>query len=363
MNRFKFDYRSYRGRASLTDWLKRITFILAVLVAVGLSILYFAPDFFSNFSFSAPSRTDSSGNTSVQEPSTSQSDSSSPSQPTSDKGTSSATESEEEPEETTETTLLKAISVPVDHILDGSATQLAQQAGANGVVVPMKDDDGTLHWTTNQIFGEPFQNGVANPSTDTIKQWNQGELYTIAQFPCFRDDVVGRKMDHTLYTVSGYRWMDSGDYHWATPASEEVQDYYISLMVELAQLGFDEILLEHCGFPSQQDGSLGNIRYPSEDITVLMSQFLDKAAQALQPYETKLSIRTNYEILQVGATETGLTASALSGTISRLLVPEEELQLVNTFLTSQGLDTPPTLIADCTSFSDSLSYDQILSLS
>lgn len=359
MNRFKFDYRSYRGRAGLTDWLKRITFILAVLVAIGLSILYFAPDFLSNLSFSAPSRTDSSGNTPAQEPSTSQSNSSSSSQPTSDEGSSSTTQPEEEPEETT---VLKAIPVSIDQILDGSATQLAQQAGANGVVVPMKDDDGTLSWTTNQIFGEPFQSGTANPSMDAIKQWNQGELYTIAQFPCFRDDVVGRKMDHTLYTVSGYRWMDGGDYHWATPASEDVQDYYISLMVELAQLGFDEILLEHCGFPSQQDGSLGNVRYPSEDITVLMTQFLDKAAQALQPYETKLSIHTNYEVLQVGATETGLTASALSGTISHLLVPEEELQLVNTFLASQGLDASLSLIAGCTSFSDSLPYAQILPL-
>lgn len=360
MNRFKFDYRSYRGRAGLTDWLKRIAFILAILVAIGLSILYFAPDFLSNFSLPSPPRVDSSGSTSAQEAPTS-SDTSTSSQSTSGEGISSTTQPEEE--KTEETALLKAIPVSLDSILDGSATQLAQQANANGVVVPMKDDSGKLNWTTNQIFGEPFQTGAANPSTDAIKRWNQGELYTIAQFACFRDDVVGRKMDHTLYTVSGYRWMDSGDYHWATPASQDVQDYYISLMVELAQLGFDEILLEHCGFPSQQDGSLGNVRYPSEDITVLMTQFLDKAAQSLKPYGTKLSIHTNYENLQVGTTETGLTVSALSGTISRLLVPEDEISLVNTFFTTQGLDAPPTLVAYCSTFSESLSYDQILSLS
>lgn len=352
MNRFKFDYRSYRGRASVTDWLKRIALILSILVAIGISILYFAPDFFT--SPSSPSTTDTSSSDLSSDPEGSvHSNTSASSQSTPDDVVSPS----EQPEETP---LLKAVYVPLDSIVDGSAAQLAQQANANGVVVTMKDDTGKLNWTTNQVLGEPFQEGSSDPSTDAIKQWNQGDLYTIAQFSCFRDDIVGRKMDYTLYTVSDFRWMDDEDYHWSTPESDAVQDYYISLMVELAQLGFDEILLEHCGFPSQQDGSLNNIQYPAQEKEALITQFLDKAAQALKPYETTLSIHTDYEILQVGSDETGLTASALFGTVSHLLVPEEQMQQIEALLNVQNVTTSPSLTALCTAFSESASYNQVV---
>ena len=37
----QFDYHSYRGRTTVTDWLKRIALVLAVLVVILVAVLFF----------------------------------------------------------------------------------------------------------------------------------------------------------------------------------------------------------------------------------------------------------------------------------------------------------------------------------
>ena len=39
--RSQFDYHSYRGRTTVTDWLKRIALVLAVLVVILVAVLFF----------------------------------------------------------------------------------------------------------------------------------------------------------------------------------------------------------------------------------------------------------------------------------------------------------------------------------
>ena len=83
--------------------------------------------------------------------------------------------------------------------------------------------------------------------------------------------------------------------HWADPSNQKVQDYLIGLMTELAQMGFDEIVLDHCGYPTQADGLLSNIQYGDQTASQVMDAFLAKAVQALEPYGTKLSLEVSQE--------------------------------------------------------------------
>ena len=237
--RSQFDYHSYRGRTTVTDWLKRIALVLAVLVVILVAVLFFGQGSISYtdeglrihwpFSQQTEPQTPDPGNVTVIEgdpaalPDASQEGETTP---------------PEEPQEDASSIL----SVSLSSLLDGSAAQLAQEAGADGVVVTMKDDQGALGWQSQQTLASALQDGVYSGTVNAaLTAWNEGDVYTVARLSCFRDEALGSNMDYTLRTSSDYRWRDSGDLHWATPSNEAVRSYLIGLMTELAQMGFDDV--------------------------------------------------------------------------------------------------------------------------
>ena len=318
----QFDYHSYRGRTTFTDWLKRIALILAILVVLLLAALFLGQGFISytdeglqiNWPFSqqeAPQIPDP-GEINVAE---------------GDPGTQpDPTQEENEPAAEPQTEADSVLSVPLSALLDGSAAQLAQEAGADGVLVDMKNDQGALGWQSQQALASAVLEGV-DPSTvnAALTAWNEGDVYTVARLSCFRDEALGSNMEYTLRTSSDYRWRDSGDLHWATPSNEAVRSYLIGLMTELAQMGFDEIVLDYFGYPTQADGTLGNLgqredNYPAGALDGVITGFLAQAAQALEPYGTKLSLHASAGVLTGADGSAGLTPAALNASVDRVWV-------------------------------------------
>ena len=97
-----------------------------------------------------------------------------------------------------------------------------------------------------------------------------------------------------------------------------MQDYLVGLMVELAQLGFDEIVLEHWGYPAQSDGPLGNLQYPAGALEPVVTGFLARAASALESYDVRLSLAVSAGQLSGEDPGTGLTAEALNASVDRI---------------------------------------------
>lgn len=314
----QFDYHSYRGRTTFTDWLKRIALILAILVVVAVVALLALQPFASYtsgglqwnlpfFSQDEP-QSSSSGEYTILEQ---------------DPDTQPDTSQEEplSPEPTAQASSL--LSVPLSAVLDGSAEQLAQEAGADGVVAVMKDDAGALGWQSGQSLASQTLPGVDESANTALTQWCQGEVYTAARLSCFRDEALGSNMSYTLRTSSDYRWQDGEGSHWTTPSNPAVREYLIGLMTELAQMGVDEIVLEHWGYPTQADGPLGNLKdsqdnYPAGALEPVISDFLSQAAQALEPYGTKLSlagVSSQGEGIDIAS---GLTADTVNAWVDRL---------------------------------------------
>lgn len=279
MRRTKFDYRSYHGRKTATDWLKWIALILAILAALAVAALLWGQKYFNYtdeglkltlpfFQQESPKPADPGQvDVVIEEEPEPKEDASQPVEPP-------------KPEEAT-----AAAAVPLSALLDGSAAALAEQAVANSVVVEMKDAQGRLGWQSEQpLAGAAKLPGADAPElNEQLSAWNQKEFYTIARLSCFQDEALGSNMAHTIRTGSGYRWKDSDGLHWASPSDPEVQDYLVGLMVELARLGFDEIVLEHWGYPAQSDGPLGNLQYPAGALEPVVTGFLARAASALDP--------------------------------------------------------------------------------
>ena len=323
MHRSKFDYRSYRGRTTMTDWLKRIALILAVLVILAVAVLVVGQDFITytddGIRFHLPFSSQSEG-AQLPDPGNVNVIEGDPSA----LPDASQEEAEEPVQAPVETQANALLSVPLSALTDGSAAQLAQEAGADGILVDMKNAAGALGWQSQQALASTLQEGVDSSTINgALTAWNEGDVYTAAKVSCFRDEALGSNMEYTLRTSSGYRWRDSGDSHWASPSNAAVRDYLVGLMVELAQMGFDEIVLEDFGYPTQADGTLSNLQrgednYPEGALDTVVTDFLAQAAQALEPYGAKLSLHASADTFTGADAGTGLTVAALNASVERI---------------------------------------------
>ena len=169
------------------------------------------------------------------------------------------------------------------------ATELA--AGKDGVVLPMKDPDGSLGYVSavaraadvGASSGDPDRNEALRSLNDTPG------LYTVAQVSCLRDGALGTaEPDLGLHRVSGSPWRDEAGQTWLDPTQETVQTYLIGLCRELADLGFDEILLTHCAYPTQ--GETDTLRDTAEREAALAT-FCRRLQGALADEDVTLSIQ------------------------------------------------------------------------
>lgn len=227
--------------------------------------------------------------------------------------------------------------VPVFHgvelapeaLYDGTARSQVEAAGGNAAVFNMKTDEGTLEYVSQLAAAVQAKVSAPDPAINAaIRLLNsEEELYTVARVSCFRDNTVPRSnMGITLKSSAG-NWRDGGNYRWLTPASPEARAYVVGVCVELAELGFDELLLDNCGFPTQ--GRTGSIvigeRYDPDNLSQPLELFLTELEAALANYpDVKISIRTSEAVLTGAGDSSGQTRELLAEHGWRLWVTDAE---------------------------------------
>ncbi len=288
-------YGGYRGRRTGRDALKYLIVGLIVLIGVLAAILFFGKDRLEG-----------------EEPPLEQSQTEQEQPPVSEP----ESEPEPAPPPEPEPFVMQAFAVDMSQVMDNSWRQTLEAAGGNAVVVNMKADDGTLYWEPGRSMDESDVNAA-------LWRMNNAEYYTVARISCFRDDAAAETYESCIHSNSGYRWKDFGGIHWVSPANREVQDRLIGQAVDLARLGFSEILLDHCGYPQNGSGEMGWIKrsevYDPEHMDVVIGDFLSRMREALEPWAVKLSVRTNAEVMaDPTASRTGLTGAVLEEHADRI---------------------------------------------
>lgn len=317
-------YGGYRGRRTMNDLLKIIAAVLAVLVALLLAGLYFGRDYLAQQG-------------GIDLPFFHQKE------PISDPGDVSVviqpgpTQSGEEPQgpKPQEEPAMVALELPVEAVLDGTAAGKLEEAGANALVLEMKNQEGLLSWVSEQTPVTQV-NGTDSQVNQALAQWNQGGVYTVARVCCFRDNTVPYHKNTMALRSGQGNWRDELGLRWMDPSVPEVRSYLAALCGELARLGFDEILLENCTFPVR--GNLNSISWRGEtDQASSMEDFLAQVEQALEPYGAKLSIRTEHSALD-GGKDGGLTPALLERYAHRLWMAEDgESPALADLLTAAGV--------------------------
>lgn len=212
---------------------------------------------------------------------------------------------------------LHPVLLSAEALYDGTAVSQIKAAGGDCALFDMKADAGTLSYTSALELAVTAKLSADDPALNAaIRDLNGTDgLYTIARVSCFKDDTVtdyDRSM--AILTNSGYRWTDPENIHWISPTSSDVRNYLTAICVELAELGFDEILLDNAGYPSQ--GHLEYIKkgtaYDEAQFSAVIDAFYAQVAAALEEYDVKLSAVTTPEALSGTDSLTGQTPGNLA---------------------------------------------------
>ncbi|MEG2138052.1 MAG: putative glycoside hydrolase [Oscillospiraceae bacterium] len=220
--------------------------------------------------------------------------------------------------------LLRAIPQPLTAFTDGTAPAALAAAGANAAIFDMKADSGDLGYVSR----EPFAAAVKTSSqiegiNEQIKAYNAAADYTVARVSCFKDHKTAQADESLpIRTYSDYRWTDPQNIIWISPASEKARGYLVAVCKELAELGFDEILLENAGYPTE--GNLHYIKpgeaYDLEKLPAVVGGFYEEVRAALAGTGVKLSIVTTESALDATDQKSGQTPQNLGESADRIVV-------------------------------------------
>lgn len=208
-------------------------------------------------------------------------------------------------------------------VTEGSAQRLVTAAGGSAALLNMKANDGSLGYVSALPWAISAGTSAADPLlNDQLGAVTGSELYTIARVSCFKDNLAP-KVDNTLAikTNSGYNWRDGEDTRWMNPTVPAARQYVTGVCAELADMGFDEILLDNSGWPTT--GHLEYIRkgeaYDPTQLTAAIETFYGEVREALKDKNVLLSVSVNAAAL-AGTDSSGQTAALLGQYADRVYV-------------------------------------------
>ncbi len=219
----------------------------------------------------------------------------------------------QEPEEPS----VKAFSLTATP-LTGESWQAARAAAGtayNTAVITLKDIEGNVYFAS-----ETAVRGAVQVEDDTMEALSAvtGEegLYTVARISCLLDPRASRSDLNAmgLKNTGGYIFYDGNYTTWLNPGKEAAREYLCGLVREIAELGFDEIMLTDTGYPTE--GKIDKIDYESEGSPLAGNLCLlwEALRKTLEPYDVKLSIELPETVITEG--EEPVSALVLARAVS-----------------------------------------------
>ncbi len=173
---------------------------------------------------------------------------------------------------------------------------LIRSTELNAVVIDVKGDRGLL----SSKYDVPVAAQIGAMKLTTVRdirtlisELHEQDVYVIARIVVFKDNILAHAKPELaiLDTRTKEPWTDNEHLAWVDPFRKEVWDYCIAIALEAAKAGFDEIQFDYVRFPT--DGRLAVAKYSqpntSENRVKTINGFLEKAHQALLPYNVYLS--------------------------------------------------------------------------
>ena len=248
---------------------------------------------------------------------------------------------EEEEPPAAEATVIRLTPGVVDTVEEADAALAAVSVECTGAAITVKDESGKVFF--------PSQKSPWAVNTDAVREAVSAVLngteYTAARIVCFADpkaansDVDGLGLKNT----GGYIFYDGNNRQWLDPAKADARAYLCGLAAECAQLGFDEIILSHVGYPTE--GKLDKIAYGETPLDENLDLFLREMAETLKPLGVTLTVEMTAEGILGGTEAGGLTLKTAAKHAGRICAMAEgsEVAVLAREVESVGAEFVPML--------------------
>ena len=238
-----------------------------------------------------------------------------------------------------------------ESVLRGSweATVETLDQQINAVAVRVRAADGTLSYDS-QIRDAIDCGAVTGSSVarGAIKGLTESDYYTIACFSTLHDNYFSfaHMVDAAVQQInySGYIWYAPDSTFYLAPEKEAARTYLSALASEVAEMGFDELLLDEFAYPAK--GRLNNIK--TDERTMTQSAALCLLADEMKAAigESKLSVRVDEATFLAGSNEaSGVNVSELAKHVDRVYVETttEQLSTLRELAEKYGCELIPIL--------------------
>ena len=197
------------------------------------------------------------------------------------------------------------------------ATGLSSVIAYDGVAVTLKDGEGHIFF---DFTGALSNTTVKQDTGETLAAITARDDHTVARLACLSDAPVARVhvTDMGLKNTGGYIFYDGNNNLWLDPAKPSTREYVCALAKEIAELGFDELLLTDLSYPTE--GKINKIYYNTDvPLANNLDLLLGELRTALEPYDILLSVEVPESVIAEGPdTVAGLDLNRLAARVDRI---------------------------------------------
>lgn len=135
--------------------------------------------------------------------------------------------------------------------MENLMVQIERLSSGTAMMLEMKGPYGSFFYDT-KLGDATISASTDIPAVERLaKRLKSKGFYTIARISAFRDREYGDKnVPCGLYMLShAGLWMDQGGMYWLDPTNAAVTSWITSVVLELRDMGFDEVMLDNFAFP------------------------------------------------------------------------------------------------------------------
>lgn len=181
---------------------------------------------------------------------------------------------------------LHAVFVPAKDVTENTLKFYAGRMGDfNALVLELKDAEGFLRWHSGVPTADSFAVNGDLELRELLAPLKEQGVWLVAQISTLNDTAMAqRNAPIALKTaVTGQPFADAAG-GWLDPYSDSTREYLLSLILELKDLGFDEVLLTGVACPDSDALAFSKTMTQTPDSVTAVSSFalwLRERAEAL----------------------------------------------------------------------------------
>lgn len=213
--------------------------------------------------------------------------------------------------------------------------QMERLPAGKAMMIEMKGPYGSFFYDTKLSNATISASTDINAMSNLVTRMKSKGFYTIAQVSAFRDREFGDKnVPCGLYMLSrAGLWMDKGGMYWLDPTNATVISWITNVVLELRDMGFDEVLLTDFCFPDSDQYIFNGDKELA--LQAAAKQLMDSCSSS--KFVLSFGVKDAKFFLPDGRSRMYLTSSdpnTISQTISQVEFEDPEIRLV--FLCETG---------------------------